>query len=59
MSEQTEPPRERLVLIEDALWWNFARWCRLHGYVVSEGRPRHAKIEGLPVTYVRRPVPGE
>jgi len=39
---------DKLVMIEQALWWNFERWCRIHGYVQTP-------ITGTEITYVHKP----
>lgn len=35
-------------MIEGKLWWNFERFCNLHGYVLTD-------ITGTEITYVHRP----
>lgn len=35
-------------MIEPALWWNFERWCRIHGYVQTP-------ITGTEITFVHKP----
>lgn len=47
---------DRLVLIEGALWWNFERFCRLHGYVLKVGSVAvSGEATGTEITYVHRP----
>jgi hypothetical protein len=44
----TRDSDDRLVMIEGSLWWNFERFCNLHGYVMTG-------ITGTEITYVHKP----
>jgi len=45
MTDNTEPP---MVMLDKSLWWNFERFCRLHGYVMTP-------VTGTDTVYVHKP----